>query len=391
MNRLRAANSVALSAADKAPTTGTPEYATDGDPTASPPVPATIWPAYAWNMVQEELLLFVTMAGFTPDDTNWGQVYAAAEVLFVGYGGPDAQAGHKIAIGWSASGLPVLAVDGTTVGAIATYAYVASAVAAETSRAEGAEGSLQTAINAEVSRAESAETTLQNNLNAEISRAETAEAQIRTFPQPFFITGSTTITVPAGAYRLELLGLWGPGGSSGGSSGASSTGGSGGGGACVRCVVSVTPGNVLTVTIGTAGTPGNNAASNASAGTDSMLTGPNVAITAGAGGPGQGATGANGLPGAGGTGTVTGSAVYNVEIYAGTIGQEGFSGTGITVGPPGGGAGLGSGLSPSSSTGNSTPANGQSGTFPGGGASGPTCGGSGALGAPGYLQARWLT
>jgi hypothetical protein len=79
MQRLIATNSVPWSGADTAPTTGTPQYATDGNPGITPP---TIWPAYAWNMVQEEFMAILTAAGVTPSSSNWGQVLEALEILF---------------------------------------------------------------------------------------------------------------------------------------------------------------------------------------------------------------------------------------------------------------------------------------------------------------------
>lgn len=80
MDRLKATYSVPYTSADKAPASGTPQYATDGN--AATNVPGTIWPSYAYNMVQDELMAFLAAAGITPDDTNWGQVLAAAQILF---------------------------------------------------------------------------------------------------------------------------------------------------------------------------------------------------------------------------------------------------------------------------------------------------------------------
>lgn len=68
MDRLIAPNSVPLAQADVAPSTGTPQYATDGNPATG--VPATLWPAYAWNAMQEELIAVLTGAGIAPDRTN---------------------------------------------------------------------------------------------------------------------------------------------------------------------------------------------------------------------------------------------------------------------------------------------------------------------------------
>jgi hypothetical protein len=79
MNRLIATNSVPFSGRDVAPGSGTPQYATDGVPGTTP---TTIWPAYAWNMIQDELMALIAAAGITPDDTNWAQVLQALQNYF---------------------------------------------------------------------------------------------------------------------------------------------------------------------------------------------------------------------------------------------------------------------------------------------------------------------
>jgi hypothetical protein len=79
MNRLRATNSVVFASRDTAPVSGTPQYATDGNPATS--TPATQWPAYAWNMIQDELCNLITAMGGTLDDTNWSQL---AQYLLLG-------------------------------------------------------------------------------------------------------------------------------------------------------------------------------------------------------------------------------------------------------------------------------------------------------------------
>ena len=79
MDRLNASNSVAIGQADVAPSTGTRQYATDGNPVTS--TPATIFPAYWANMIQDEIRKVITDAGITPDDTNWGQLSLAIQTL----------------------------------------------------------------------------------------------------------------------------------------------------------------------------------------------------------------------------------------------------------------------------------------------------------------------
>ncbi|WP_367189339.1 hypothetical protein [Burkholderia sp. Ed8] len=79
MDRLIAANSVPQAQADTAPATGTPQFATDGNPASN--VPATRWPSYAFNAIQEELIAILRMAGITPDRTNNAQIAAAIQAL----------------------------------------------------------------------------------------------------------------------------------------------------------------------------------------------------------------------------------------------------------------------------------------------------------------------
>lgn len=79
MDRLIAANSVPAGQADLAPTVGTPQFATSGNPATA--TPATVFPAYAWNAVQEELIAVITGGGLTPDRTNNAQVASAIRAL----------------------------------------------------------------------------------------------------------------------------------------------------------------------------------------------------------------------------------------------------------------------------------------------------------------------
>lgn len=82
MNRLKATNSVPFANRDIAPLTGTPQYATNGNP--STPVPPTIWPAYMFNMIMDEILAVIVAGGLTPDDTNWAQLLQAIRSLNTG-------------------------------------------------------------------------------------------------------------------------------------------------------------------------------------------------------------------------------------------------------------------------------------------------------------------
>lgn len=79
MDRLIASNSVPLAQADTAPATGTPQYATDGNPATN--TPATLWPAYAWNALQDEIYNVIVGAGLTPDRNVWNQLLLAVKRL----------------------------------------------------------------------------------------------------------------------------------------------------------------------------------------------------------------------------------------------------------------------------------------------------------------------
>ncbi|MCM2569695.1 hypothetical protein NAT65_01245 [Achromobacter xylosoxidans] len=63
MDLLIAPYTVAKEQADTAPATGTPGWATDGNPAAN--VPATQWPAYAFNALQEELATVIVGGGLS--------------------------------------------------------------------------------------------------------------------------------------------------------------------------------------------------------------------------------------------------------------------------------------------------------------------------------------
>ncbi|QCS66969.1 phage tail protein [Achromobacter denitrificans] len=66
--------------ADTAPATGTPGWATDGNPATN--TPATQWPAYAFNAIQAELMGVIQAPGdIDPDRHDNGQVAAAIKRL----------------------------------------------------------------------------------------------------------------------------------------------------------------------------------------------------------------------------------------------------------------------------------------------------------------------
>lgn len=64
---------------DTMPATGTPGWATDGDPASS--IPATDFPASHYNMTVAEIVQVILDAGLTLDRTDWGQLSAAVKKL----------------------------------------------------------------------------------------------------------------------------------------------------------------------------------------------------------------------------------------------------------------------------------------------------------------------
>ena len=75
MNFLISINSVPLASADVAPATGTPQYATSGNPVG--PIPATVLPAYWVNAVMTEIVTAIEASGQTPSSTDWTQLAKA--------------------------------------------------------------------------------------------------------------------------------------------------------------------------------------------------------------------------------------------------------------------------------------------------------------------------
>jgi hypothetical protein len=82
MDRLIATASVTFANRDVAPGSGTPQYATNGNPASS--TPATVWPAYQYNAIQDELIAIIDAAGITHDKTNWAQIIQALKRLYGG-------------------------------------------------------------------------------------------------------------------------------------------------------------------------------------------------------------------------------------------------------------------------------------------------------------------
>jgi hypothetical protein len=79
MDRLIAPNTVTADQADTPPATGTPGYATDGNPATQQL--ATQWPAYQYNAIQEELVAIIAAGGLTPNRATYDQVLTAIKAV----------------------------------------------------------------------------------------------------------------------------------------------------------------------------------------------------------------------------------------------------------------------------------------------------------------------
>lgn len=126
MDRLVAPYSVPWEKADKTNGDGTAQYATDGDPAKA--IPATIFPAGAYNALQDEIIHAIKAFGINPDRTRWDQLAQGIEKLkvngkFINFmpveqgGGPN-QSNAKINLGWNSSEF-LLSVDGKDQGPLA--------------------------------------------------------------------------------------------------------------------------------------------------------------------------------------------------------------------------------------------------------------------------------
>ena len=197
-------------------------------------------------------------------------------------------------------------------------------------------------------------------------------------------TGGTWVrfqTFPQGVYTINYLIVAGGGG--GGAAGAA--GGGGGGGGFIASSLSVTPGATYTMVVGGGG-------ASATAGTDSSITGVEIATGGGRGGtaPGNGGSGGSGGGGSSGGGDPTlagaGGAGVSGQGFAGGNGGT-FTGGGGGGGSAVGGTVFSDSLAGPGGNGYSNTLTGTtvvySGGGGGGGGSSPISGGSGGGGAGG--------
>ncbi|WP_308721011.1 hypothetical protein [Komagataeibacter xylinus] len=100
---------------DTMPATGTPGWATDGNPAAT--IPATDFPAAHYNMLMAEVIQPILDAGLTLDPANWGQLSAAIKAL------------AKQAASGAVVGSPGVLATGDVAGAVLYYSAALAAPA----------------------------------------------------------------------------------------------------------------------------------------------------------------------------------------------------------------------------------------------------------------------
>ncbi|WP_244130916.1 phage tail protein [Burkholderia gladioli] len=306
---------------------GTPGFFTGGNPATGQA--ATIVSADWLNLVQEELMSFLTAAGITPLKTSYGQVLAAVQHLFAASAGDPTK---------------LFEVETPPPG--------------------------------------------DNSNNA----ASTEFVQGFAGGRKALFLATASWTVPPGVFLVWRTGC-APGGGGAGSPNIPANNivaGGGGGGAgqfWIRSPMSVTPGQVIPVQLGAPGVggavgqPGGNG-SNTTVGTDVLV--------AGAGGQvGSGGTPTQAWPGQpGGNGFPNGEYGQDTSQYGpGAAGGRGGGGPFGASGAPGRGAigGVGSLISPSASYGYGVGGSAAGGAYGPTTATGTTSGTSGAQGMPSFM------
>lgn len=434
MDLLIAANTVTQAQADKAPTSGTPGWATDGNPATG--LLATDAPAWHYNMMMSELIAIIKAAGFTPSNADWSQVLKAMQTIFA-----PAQYGvapYSESLAQLIGGYPLNAVvaDPITPG---TFWVSTAAANVSVPGATGAtwqslfNGYLTQTISDEryvqktsISNTEvdftpnyagvnrsSGEIWLQykddngdikyafaqvpgdyatnTELDAEIKRSQTTENLIKSAFRFGNATSATTLTVPAGVTGLEIREAVGGGGGGAGCQASTASGqfmGAGGAaGSVVRGYYYVNPGDTIVLTPGAGGAGATGAALNApsNGGTTYVSRNGTVIVTASGG---QGGYWADTISSVGGVPLGASGAAGTYEAVQGGAGQDGQF-KNITLGGSGA-SGPGGGAGHSGSTGGTAGASYGAG---GGGAFDPDYSGtaySGGAGFQGRILWRWM-
>ncbi|NNM64046.1 MAG: hypothetical protein HKL99_05455, partial [Burkholderiales bacterium] len=299
MDLLIAPNTVPQGQADAAPITGTPAWATSGNPATN--TPATIFPAYAFNALQAELTAAIQAAGITLDRTKLNQLAAAIQVMTQGGLGTHAtDTGSANAYAITLTPAPAAISPGMIVGVSAIIAANTGAATLNTNGlgalpihgpggAALQGGEFVGAGNA-ILRANATATAwdLVWTTGAQPTASATASNQAINLGQLFIgnrkavFTGNGAWAVPAGVTQIWVSGCGGGGGGGGGNSiGPTTQGAGGGGGFCgtqaIKTAVAVTPGHSLAIVIGGGGAGGAGTTALANAGNG--VVGGNTVLT----------------------------------------------------------------------------------------------------------------
>ncbi|WP_146122619.1 hypothetical protein [Burkholderia multivorans] len=433
MDRLIAANSVPMAQADTAPISGTPQGATDGNPAAN--IPATRWPSYQYNAIQEELIAILTAAGITPDRNNNSQIAAAIKRL-----------GQKTVIlndtgaanSYTATNTPPLTVSTWVDGTVQQIKIANANTGASTYAPDGLTalpiyglglqplqgGELAAGGTAVLMRATIAGVNSGNPICVLMECAGGAQQVAPGAKSQHAVqvaqlfgglkgiarwagAGTYSWTVPANVTTVYASGTApGGGGGAGGSGTVASSpaiaGGGGGGGAgqsIIRQPYTVVPGSTVTITIGTPGSGGTavTTGNGSPGGTAGNLVisgsgfngGTSITLTGGSGGGGGSAvqTSSGGAATGGGAGSGYPAGSYGNDTSAGYASGSGGAGA---SGPFGGGGGAARTSTAGSLAGGNAYGYGAGG---GGGAgvysSNAGNGGGGGSGAPGFMTFEW--
>ncbi|CAB3924010.1 hypothetical protein LMG26846_05862 [Achromobacter insuavis] len=128
MDLLIAPYTVTKEQADAAPATGTPGWATDGNPSTNKP--ATQWPAYAFNAMQEELVTLIQGGGQTLNRNDNTLLFKAVQKLLE----PKAPLVSPVFSGTPTAPTPAAGDQSTR---LATTAFVKSAISSATVTSPG--------------------------------------------------------------------------------------------------------------------------------------------------------------------------------------------------------------------------------------------------------------
>ncbi|WP_281798898.1 glycine-rich domain-containing protein [Komagataeibacter rhaeticus] len=287
---------------DTMPATGTPGWATDGDPASS--IPATDFPASHYNMTVAEMVQVILDAGLTLDRTNWGQLSAAIQKLIakpfggtiftpIQQGGGTDQGSNKVYLGWEiindlSTGRLRYQIDTDDIGALANYSDVTA-------------------------------------LQDKIGDLTTAWG---------YTLSSSSIVVPAWATSMEIEAV-GSGGGGGGCQGSSAaetvSGGGGASGGYMKAIYPVAGGDTLGITIGAGGGGGEGALPGNEGGTTVVsLNGAELFYIPGGGGSGKPTT-AN-TAGGGGSMPVVVTPATAAYYTCGNSGSDGQAGNWVFAG-----------------------------------------------------------